>query len=195
MRPVLPMVLLISLADCDVNFEKVVDLMTGREENVVVLADEPTLLGPAALALASKEQPMKVLGEWSSICLALRGSVPLQDSKVMDQLFAEAMGNSKLKIELTLSNGTRVGLRQPLQAWSMRGKIFEQDELSACAGIPCASRPPNGAQVSKVSISSDLPLNVQGVYWHSETDLPKPAPESKKVEVSSSPKAISSCTS
>lgn len=84
MRPVLSFCLMISLAGCDVSFEKIVGLMTGRERNVVVLADKPTLLGPAALALTSKEQPIKVLGEWSSICLALRGSVPPQGPKVMD---------------------------------------------------------------------------------------------------------------
>ena len=195
MHRLLPVALIASLAGCDVNFEKAVDLITGREANVVVLVDKPSQLGPVPRTLASREQPMKVLGEWSSLCLSLRGAVPLQDSKVMDQIFAEAMGKAKVKIELTLSNGTRVGLRQPLQAWSLRGKVVDQDELSACAGTPCRVELPVGAQVSKVDISSDLPLSVQGIYWQSETDLPKPPPDPKNVASSSSPKASSSCTS
>jgi hypothetical protein len=195
MQRVLPVALIVLLAGCDVNFEKVGDLLAGREANVVVLVDKPTQLGPVPRTLASREQPMKVLGEWSSLCISLRGEVPLQDSKVMDQIFAEAIGKAKVKIELTLSNGTRVGLRQPRQAWSLRGKVVEQDELSACAATPCRVELPVGVQVTKVDISSDLPLSVQGIYWQSETDLPKPPPDPKTVASSSSPKASSSCIS
>lgn len=191
----LPIAFVVSLAGCDVNFEKLVGLMTGREENVVVLVDTPTLLGPVPRTLASTEQPMKVLGEWSSLCLSLRGAVPLQDSKVMEQIFSDAMGKARVNIELTFSNGARMNLRQPLQAWSLRGKVVEQDELSACAGTPCKADLPIGLQVSKVDISSSLPLSVQGIYWQSETDLPKPPSESKSMASLSSPKARSSCTS
>jgi hypothetical protein len=195
MHRALHIAIIVLLAACDANFEKAVDLITGRETNVVVLLDKPTQLGPVPRTLASREQPMKVLGEWSGLCLSLRGAVPLQDSKVMDQIFAEAMAKAKVKVELTLSNGTRVGLRQPLQAWSLQGKVVDRHELSACARAPCGVKLPVGLQVSKVDISSDLPLSVQGIYWQSETDLPKPPPDPKNVASSSSPKASSSCTS
>ena len=181
------------LAACDVNMEKAFDLFTGRESNLVVLLAEPVQFGPTSTVLVSSKEPMKVLGEWSSICLALRGDTPLQDSKVMERLFAEAMGNAKVKVELTLSNGARVALGPPLQAWSLYGKVVERDELSACASTPCRQNLPVGALVTKVEVSADPPLTVRGIYWQSETDLPKPPSAEKQVASASAP-ARSACS-
>ena len=137
---------------------------------------------------------MKVLGEWSSLCFSLRGDFPLQDPQAMDRQFAESMGNAKIKVELTLSDGARVALRPPLQAWSLRGKVVEQNELSACASTPCKSDLPIGAQVSQVEVSAEPPLTVRGVYWQSESDLPKPTSGKKQVSSASSPKGRSACS-
>ena len=165
--------LIFALAACDINVEKMVDRMAGREESVVVLLDQPTTLGPSVRTLTPGAEPMKVLGERSSLCLSLRGDIPLQDTKTMDAIFAEAMGKAKVKVELILDNGARVTLRQPLQAWSMFGQILKRDELAACAGTPCKAELPIGAQVSKVEVSADVPLAIQGMYWQSESDTPK----------------------
>jgi hypothetical protein len=194
MHRVLLAALALVLIACDGGVEKAFDLVTGRETNVVVLVDKPTQLGPSSATFSSSKEPMKVLGEWSSLCLSLRGDVPLQEAKVMDRVFAEALGNAKVKVELTLANGARVTLRHPLQAWSMHGRIVERNELSACASTPCKTELPVGAQVSKVDPSSDLPLTVQGIYWKSETDLPKPPSAKQQVASASSPKARSACS-
>ncbi len=182
------------LVACDASVEKAFDFVIGRESSVVVLRDRPTQLGPTPTTFTPGKQPMKVLGEWSSLCFSLRGEVPLQDATVMDRLFAEAMGNSKVKVELTLANGARTALRQPLQAWSLHGRILERNELSACASTPCKMGLPVGTQVIKVDVSADLPLKVQGVFWQSETDVPKPPPAKEQVTSASSPKTHSACS-
>ena len=183
------------LSGCDLNPEGAFDLLMGRETNTVVLAKQPTLLNPEVAVLTSQE-PMKVLGEWTSLCLSLRGGIPLQDAKVMDRAFEEAMHKTKVRIYLTLSNGNRVALRPPLQAWSMRGKVVEHDELSACASSPCKGELPVGAQVTKVEISADQPLQVQGIFWKSERGLnEKPAsPLAVQAAAASAPEKASSCS-
>ena len=182
------------LAACDASVEKTLDVFTSRQANLVVLLAKPTQLGPTPKVLVSSTEPMKVLGEWSSLCFSLRGDFPLQDPQAMDRQFAESMGNAKIKVELTLSDGARVALRPPLQAWSLRGKVVEQNELSACASTPCKSDLPIGAQVSQVEVSAEPPLTVRGVYWQSESDLPKPTSGKKQVSSASSPKGRSACS-
>jgi hypothetical protein len=183
-----------ALASCDANVEKVFDVMTGRESNLVVLLDRSVQLRSEATALSSDKELMKILGEWSSVCLSLRSNVPLQDAKMMDQIFAEAMGNAKVKVELTLSSGAVVTLSQPLQAWSMTGKIAGRNELSACASAPCKAKLPVGTQVSKIDITTDVPLTVQGIYWTSEKDLSKPPATKSQATSASSPTSRSACT-
>jgi hypothetical protein len=179
---------------CDLNPEKAFDLITGRETNVVVLAKQPVMLTPNAVTLTSQE-PMKVLGEWTSLCFSLKGGTPLQDSKQMDRTFEEAMQSAKVRVYLTLTNGDRVALRQPLPAWSMSGTILGRDELSACASTPCTAELPVGAHVSKVEVLSEPPLQVLGVFWKSEKGpLEKPAAPSPQAATASAPQRPSSCT-
>lgn len=132
------------------------------------LIQSPLGVAPARSRISVSAEPMKVLGEWSSLCLALRVQVPFQDTGTMDRAFAEAMGKAKVAIDLTLSSGARIALRQPRPAWSMHGKILARDELSACAITPCNADLPVGVQVRSVSVSSDVPLAVQGIHWTSE---------------------------
>jgi hypothetical protein len=182
------------LVACDSAFEKAFDLAINREANVVVLLRTPTQLGPTTAAFSSTNEAMKVLGERSRVCLSLRGDVPHQDAKVMDRIFSEAMGDAKVKVELTLANGARVKLRQPLQAWSLLGTIVKHNELAACASTPCKAELPVGAQVSEVELSADLPLTIQGVYWSSETDPTKPPLDKQQASSASPPKTSSACS-
>ena len=191
LRPALLVTALV-VSGCDFNPEKAFDLLSGRETNLVVLAKQPTLLTPETTTLTS-EAPMKVIGESTSLCISLRGGVPLQDSKVMDQAFKVAMQNAKVKVHVILASGDRVALHQPLLAWSMYGKIIKHDELSACASTPCTAELPVGAQVSKIEVSSEPALQVQGIYWQSErAPLEKSAPPATTA-AASAPKAKSSC--
>ena len=137
------------------------------ESNLVILSQQPVVLTQERTTLISSEA-MKVIGESTYVCLSLKGGIPLQDSKMMDQAFQIAMEGAKVKVEVVLKGGKRIALHQPLLAWSMQGKIIKNDELSACASTPCKAQLPVGAQVSKVEISSQPSLHVQGIYWQSE---------------------------
>ena len=166
----LPLALLLS--SCDSGLEKTIDFFTGRKTSVVVLVKQPIKLTPAGTTLNS-EQPMKVLGEWTSVCLSLRGGV--QDAKTMDLAYQQLMQSAKVTIFLNLGSGTRVRLTAPNQAWSKRGKVLAEDELAACASTPCKAELPVGSEIRSVEISSEPSLNVEGIFWESETDLnPKP---------------------
>jgi hypothetical protein len=194
MRPLLTISLVLLLTGCGQSVEKAFNLLFGKGSNDVVLVDKAIQLGPATQILLPGEHPMKVLGEWSSVCLALRDDVPLQDAKTMDRVFSDAMRNAKVAIELTLSDGTRFPLGRSMQSWHRYGRVLDGNELSACSSAPCGTRLPVGLEVKSVAISSDTPLAVQGIYWSSEADLPKPPPAKKKTPNVSLPSEPSTCT-
>lgn len=180
---------------CDGAPEKLFDLidaLSGREKNLVVLARQPVLLTPEPAVLTSSET-MKVVGEWTSLCLSLRGGIPLQDTSTMDQAFAAAMQNARVSVQLVLANGDRVALRPPLPAWSMRGKVLGNDELAACAGTPCKAELPVGTQVARIEVSSEPALTVQGIYWQSERGPLEEATPPPVAAAASAPRARPSC--
>lgn len=180
------------LAGCDSESMKALGLLPASERNLVVLSDQPVLLTEEGRSFASPDS-MKFLGEWTSLCLSLKGAVPLRDSVAMDRSFKEAMGDAKVTAHLTLSDGTRVALRKPLQAWRKYGVVAGQDELSACAAMPCGGPLPRGAQITRVEISSAPPLHVRGVFWSSERGpLESPVPPSEDVRTSR-PQVSSTC--
>jgi len=183
------------LVGCEPIAEKLASSLFDRETSTVVLAKQPVLLKPEVLVF-SPQEPLKVVGEWTSLCFSLRGSTPLQDSKAMDRVFEEAIDRTKFSVHLTLSNGNRIALRPPLQAWSAQGKIVQQDELSACASTPCRSDLPAGSLVNKIEISVDKPLHVQGIFWESERGVnEKPTASTKpSLAAASSAEKASSCS-
>ena len=181
------------LGGCDVDPEKAFDVLTGRETNLVILSPGPVTLKAEALTLTS-QQPMKVIGESTFLCFALGGGVPLQNSKNIDTAFDAAMRGAKVRVEVVLASGTRVALRQPLQAWSMYGKIVKNDELSACASTPCKAELPAGAQVSKIEVSAEPNLYVQGVYWESARSPNEEPSLPTTTAAASSQKSKSKCT-
>jgi len=177
------------LSGCDFDPEKAFDLLSGREKNLVVLAKQPLVL-TSEMAVFASQKPMKVVGELTSLCVSLKGGIPMQDSRVMDREFEDAMQSAQVNVTVVLANGERVALRQPLPAWSMYGKIVERDELSACASTPCKAELPVGEQVSRVEVSATPTLQVQGIYWESErAPLEKPAPQT----AATAPKEKASC--
>jgi hypothetical protein len=121
-------------------------------------------------------EPMKVLGEWTSLCLVLKDGTPLQAQAQMDKIFSDALGGAKIKTTLLLTDGSRVALNEPMQAWSRTGRVLPHDEFSACASAGCGVNLPNGALVKAVEVSSSPPVKVRGVFWQSEQDLPKKPP-------------------
>ncbi|MFA6902213.1 MAG: hypothetical protein WC236_03925 [Gallionellaceae bacterium] len=179
------------VSGCDFNLDKAVDLYSGREVNLVILESNPVQLTPKVTMFTS-QTPMKIVGELTFVCLALRGGIPMQDSKVMNQVFETTMNNSKVKVVIVLASGDRVTLHQPLSAWNMHGTIIKNDEMSACASTPCKTELPAGSLVTKVEISSEPALQVQGVYWTSEMS-PLEKPPSPATTPASAVKVKSSC--
>jgi hypothetical protein len=162
---VLGMALLVS--GCNFNLGDVLERLSGRERNLVVLTKQPFVIVSGVSILSSRDA-MTVLGEHTFVCFALRGDVPVQDAGAMQRAFDAEMHGAKVKVELVLTNGERVALRQPMQAWSKYGKIFKSDELSACATTPCKAKLPQGAVVNSIEVSAQPPVTVHGVYWQSE---------------------------
>lgn len=166
----LAMVAPLLLAGCnfDRGLETLIDILTGRERNLVVLAGGPVTVPRESLVLTSAE-PMKVLGrDWTSLCFALKGGVQLADADTMDRGFRQAWQGGRVSIHITLGNGERIALGRPMQSWSSSGAIFDRDELAACASAVCGTSLPIGSQITQVEISADPPLRVQGIYWRSE---------------------------
>lgn len=164
MKPILVAVATLTLAGCDAAAERFFDLMSGRETHRVILATQPLMLSEKPIILSSPE-PMKILGEWTSLCMVLRDGVPM---KQMDQVFANTLGGAKVKTTLLLGDGSRVTLSEPMQGWARSGRILSQDELSACASASCGIRLPKGGVVRSVELSATPKLRVRGVYWQSQ---------------------------
>jgi hypothetical protein len=181
------------LGGCDSGSQRVLDFLTGHDSNVVVLTQQPMVITHEMATLTSSEA-MKVVGELTSVCFALRGGLPLQNSNIMDREFKSAMHGAKVKVIVEFTTRDRLPLDQPMMAWNLNGKIVGSDELSACASTACPIRLPVGAQVSRIEVSSDSSLAVQGIYWTSERGpLEKAALPGTGGGASASPKLDSGC--
>jgi hypothetical protein len=154
------------VAACDFNLEKAADFLTGREANRVVLSSQPIVLTQEATTFSSNE-PMKVIGEATFVCVVLRDGVVLQDQRVMDQLFTDALRGAKINVAVLSSDGKRVTLPEPMQGWAKFGRVLPNNELSACGSMRCEPLPP-GTLISQVEISSTPELRIRGVYWESD---------------------------
>jgi len=177
MRHALVTIAVLTLTACDFNVDKAFELMTGRKTNVVVLSKESTVLMETPIVLVSNE-PMQVLGEWSSLCIVLKDGIALRPQREMDKAFADALGGSKVRVKVVLSDNSRVTLHEPLQGWSKFGRVLPRDELSACASASCGSNLPVGATIKSIELSATPKLEARGIFWQSEEDLerrPKPA--------------------
>jgi hypothetical protein len=155
------------LSGCDTSVEKLLDRIGGRESDVVVLAKQPVVLTDSPTTLSGSE-PLRVLGEWTSVCLVLRDGVPLQAQEMLDRSVSSALGGAKVKVVLLLDSGARVTLNEPLPGWSRSGRVLPKDELSACASAVCKSELSVGMTVKNVELSATPKLEVRGVFWQSQ---------------------------
>src|SRR5688500_4241454 len=153
MRTCVVATLALALTGCDSAAEKLFNAMSGRESNVVVLAKQPVKLSEAPSRFTSAE-PMKVLGEWTSLCVVLRDGISLQPQAQMDKLFDSALAGAKIKAAVLLSDGSKVTMSEPMQSWSRSGRVVAQGELSACASAGCGVSLPAGGVVKSVELSA-----------------------------------------
>jgi hypothetical protein len=158
------------LAGCDAvldGLDRVFRALDGRDRQLVILAPQPVVLTDKP-AVFSGSEPLKVVGEWTSLCLVLRGDVPLQQQSTMDQIFSAALSGAKVRVNVVLNDGARISLHEPMQGWSRSGRILPRNEFSACASASCGSHLPVGAIVKRLEVSATPKLEVRGIFWQSE---------------------------
>jgi hypothetical protein len=69
---------------------------------------------------------------------------------------------------VTTTTGQTVPLVKLSEAWSKNGRIEKHNELAACVHEPeRGQRLSAGAAITKVELTSSVPLEVRGVYWES----------------------------
>ena len=182
MRTILLLALAASaITGCDSAADKLFAAMSGREVNLVVLAKQPVTLSETPSTFASAE-PIKVLGESTSLCLVLRDGVALQAQPQMDEIFSNALRGAKVKAAIVLSDGSKVVLNEPMQGWALSGRVLAKGELSACASASCGVSLPKGALVKSVELSAAPSVEVRGIFWQSEAgpnEKSQPAPSSQ----------------
>jgi hypothetical protein len=77
------------------------------------------------------------------------------------------MKGASVKAIATTSEGKTVVFGEPSETWSKEGTVAKSDELAACMRAIDAGALPNGVSISHIELSSDVPLDVLGVYWES----------------------------
>lgn len=160
----------LALTGCDAildGLDKVFGTSNNRERQLVILAPQPVVLTDKPVVFSGTE-PLKVVGEWTSLCLVLKDGIPMQERAAMDKIFSAALSGSKVRVNVVLNDGTRIALHEPMQGWSRSGRILPRNELSACASASCSSRLPVGAIVKSLEVSATPKLEVRGVFWQSE---------------------------
>jgi hypothetical protein len=169
-------VILVSLAGCGQRIDKLFDTLMGHETQTVVLAAQPTTLGPDGLVLTSNE-PMKVMGDVASVCLILKSGIALAPQSVMEKHFKDALDGAQLSATLTLKTGQTFQSSSVAQSWSKFGEVTSAEEISACISCACGPQPPVGAEISKLVVKASSPIRVLGIYWES-TNAYDQAPKS-----------------
>jgi hypothetical protein len=111
----------------------------------------------------------------------------------MNKLFDSALAGAKVKATVLLTDGSTVTLSEPMQAWSRSGRVVAQGELSACASAGCGVSLPAGGVVKSVALSATPGLEVRGVFWQSESDLPKAPPPGPSSQVAQNSAGQSKC--
>lgn len=195
MRRLQILLAILVLSGCNFDPEPLFDLLDGREINLVVLSKNPLELSSQVTELVSTSQ-MKVVGQSTFVCLALLDDTTLMNADDTNRVFNNAMHGAKVRIEVLLKNGTRMSLREPLEAWRKYGRILERGEFSACATLSqCKERWPVGVLVDKIEISSEPNLSVKGVYWESQGAPLEKAPKTASSAATSEVAANKACSS
>jgi len=163
--------LALALAACDGGPGDVFAPFTGHGETIAVVTAEPVVLTEQGVTFEPKE-PLKVAGEFNFVCLVLRDGVP---SKDQGEIYRRAVGQAQIAVSVSLSDGIRAKLLQPMPGWADSGRVLASEELSACASLGCT--PPTGSTVKKIEVTSAPALTVKGIFWQSLKD---PAPSSSR---------------
>jgi hypothetical protein len=161
----LPLVVLV-IAGCDQRVDQLLEKLAGYETNTVVLVKGPTVVGSTGLILRSA-QPMKVVGDSSSLCLVLKSGVSLGPQVVMNKLFEESLRGADVTALLRMKSGKTIRLSKPGQAWDKYGHVTSSEEQSACFSCACGVQPTVGDEVAEATVNSTPPIKILGIYWES----------------------------
>jgi hypothetical protein len=183
LRPLVVVVLLLALCGCE-RIDQALEALAGHYSQSVLLTKGPIQLGPQPIELTSPES-LKVLGSDASVCVVLRGDVPLGPQPVVDRMFKESLKGAHLTVSITRTDGRTFELPATNQAWRLNG-LVAPGELAACSSCGCSREAcsavfPKGAVIQRVRVASSVPLNGLGVYWSSTNafdGIPQPASSS-----------------
>ncbi|MBA3487732.1 MAG: hypothetical protein H0T88_11195 [Lysobacter sp.] len=155
---------------CEKRWDQVLTESAGFDEQNIVLASKPTIVGPAGTALRA-QKPLKVFGSAPDVCLVLRSGKPYKNRDEMDAEYVKSLQDAVLSATATTNDGRAYSFKDTNQAWTSYGTVSAGDELSACISSREADGLPVGAEVSVVEVSSSKPLQVLGIYWSSRKAL------------------------
>jgi hypothetical protein len=111
----------------------------------------------------------EVVGKDASICLVLKGGVPLGDG---EGEVLRILDGVKINATITTEGGVVHEFGCLSKNWERSGRIAPSGEIAACVRSSCGNRTvPVGTKVRSVSISTSGPLSAMGVYWHSRVGL------------------------
>ncbi len=139
-------------------------ILSARAENVVVVSSENFDVGKDPLLFNNIDLETTVDGT-SSVCIVLRNDLPFSPGAERNKQFNLLTGGVKLNGFVVTSNGERITLDDPLQAWSSEGRLGNKDELSACMDMPLKSDQP--IKISTIGISTEQSRTFEGIYWWS----------------------------
>lgn len=139
--------------------------LSKQKTQILVLSGATEIVNAPTVLRSMK--PMEVVGESSSVCLALKANVPLAPLPAFEEAFKEAMHGVVTEISIKIKSGEIIYLSKPTNSWNRHGRVVANDELSACAFIEHVGKNMIGSEIEEVSISSSESLFVQGVYWES----------------------------
>lgn len=155
------------LTGCEQIFDQLAYWLWGRETNIAVISKVPVELSPTPVRLDVR-QPAKIVGRLNYVCFSLRGDLPLGPTDAMTAEYETLMHGASLTVVATTGTGESITLKKPVQAWSKFGKVEKSSELSTCTRISDnQSLPPVGAVITRIEVSSTVPLQARGVYWES----------------------------
>ena len=162
MRQCLVVLLVFALSSCGP--ETVAPPFTDSYE---VLIKDELIIGPEPTRLRSVSA--KIVGETSNICVPLGTGTPGPHSKL--ELMADIapyLGDSEIAVTGVFGSGQELKFCGPSYSWKRTGEFAGENEVAVCYFLSCPDhRTTVGDKLEGVTISSNPPIKILGVYWQS----------------------------
>ena len=118
MRVVVSVLMLVAFFSVLVGCDRLSDLLPGLNHQEIVLSDKPAMLGVKAVRF-SADEPLKIMGKTTDICVTLASDVPNSDDTDAD--YEKLMGGANLSAVLHARDGKKY-------TWSCNGWSLSLNE-------------------------------------------------------------------